>query len=486
MSFLDQLGRRPRMALRILGYIALALVVFVFALQATFPYDRVKDKIVEALSAKYDTKIGSIERGIIPGRITLHDITLRTRPAKADDAPTIFFVKSLEIHVGLFALISQTAKVHIDAAIGSGTIQGTVAISKSMTSVHVTGSKLPSNLLPMKEVIFLPMSGLVAIAVDLDLPNEKQKGAVKATPNWQKAVGSFAFRCPGSCTVGDGKTKLKLALANARSAAYMGDGTEFGTVVIDQLAIRLDIKAGVARLAEMDVKTQDGTVLAELEAQLAPTLGEADITGCIRFGGSEALLKRNEKLFQTLPAIGGAYGPDKLYHVKLDGKFSVLRKRGTLCGPGISDKSMDDPTGVTVSPSGSRGGRPNLQLQSDTPLPGVPGTGPDAALNATEAMAGGAMPMNPPPPVQVDAGAPEPKRLDASGPGPTPGPEGEVNIKSGYAPQGIQPVEQPPPLPQQPNGMDTPQPNNGEPPPPPPAPPGEPPPPPPSPEPRVR
>ena len=65
---LPNLGPRTR---RILRYVALAvfsLVVFVFALQMTFPYKRVKDKVVEGLSEKYDVTIGSVDRGIVPGR----------------------------------------------------------------------------------------------------------------------------------------------------------------------------------------------------------------------------------------------------------------------------------------------------------------------------------------------------------------------------------------------------------------------------------
>ncbi|MBA3463494.1 MAG: hypothetical protein H0T46_26295, partial [Deltaproteobacteria bacterium] len=55
MAFqLPQLGRRTRLVLRYVGFFLLAVVTFVFALQLTFPYDRVKDKIVEALSTKYD------------------------------------------------------------------------------------------------------------------------------------------------------------------------------------------------------------------------------------------------------------------------------------------------------------------------------------------------------------------------------------------------------------------------------------------------
>ena len=40
----SRLGRRGTIILRYVGIVVLALVVFAFALQATFPYERVKDR----------------------------------------------------------------------------------------------------------------------------------------------------------------------------------------------------------------------------------------------------------------------------------------------------------------------------------------------------------------------------------------------------------------------------------------------------------
>jgi hypothetical protein len=71
-----------RKVLYYVGMFVLALVTFVFAVQATFPYDRVKQKLEEAASAKYDLSIFEIERGIMPGVFYLKNVTLKTRPAK--------------------------------------------------------------------------------------------------------------------------------------------------------------------------------------------------------------------------------------------------------------------------------------------------------------------------------------------------------------------------------------------------------------------
>ena len=46
------LGPRTRKIVRYTGFTLLALVVFVIALQLSFPYDRVKDKLIEASADK--------------------------------------------------------------------------------------------------------------------------------------------------------------------------------------------------------------------------------------------------------------------------------------------------------------------------------------------------------------------------------------------------------------------------------------------------
>ena len=94
-----------RLALRYVGFVVLGLVTFVFALQLTFPYDRVKDKLVEALSDKYEVTIGGVERGFMPGRMYFNDVTLRTRPTKSDEIVTTFFIEKLEVDLGILALL---------------------------------------------------------------------------------------------------------------------------------------------------------------------------------------------------------------------------------------------------------------------------------------------------------------------------------------------------------------------------------------------
>ena len=94
-------------SLRYVGLVLLALIVFVFALQLSFPYDRVKDKLVEALADKYDVTIGEVERGIMPGPRLLQAVIDPHAPDQARRCPSPRSTSSeLEVDVGSCSLLS--------------------------------------------------------------------------------------------------------------------------------------------------------------------------------------------------------------------------------------------------------------------------------------------------------------------------------------------------------------------------------------------
>jgi type II secretion system protein N len=392
-------GPRMRRVLRYLGLALLALVVFVFALQLTFPYGRVKDKLIEALSDKYEVTIGAVEPGIMPGRVAFKTMTFRTRPEKADDVPTTFFIERLDLDLGLLSLLRGAASVDFVAKIGPGSIRGEVELSKQLTKVAIAGSSLPSALLPMGELIGLPMSGTVKFTFDLELPSERTKTG-RLAQNWQKAKGAVAFDCPTGCTFGDGKTRIQPKLTNARQQAFAGDGIEFGKVNVDSLSARIAIQGGKLTLTKFDMQSADGELDVDFDMTLAQVFGESTVEGCLRFKGSEELMKREPKTHAALSTTGADLRDDGLFHIKLEGTFKNLRRRNAQCGPGVADDDRKDAgrPNLTIQPPDEtlRGERPELPKPVEPapaadptptePAPGVPSAnrigldnGPDGA-----------------------------------------------------------------------------------------------------------
>ncbi|MBS1118809.1 MAG: hypothetical protein H6Q90_1037 [Deltaproteobacteria bacterium] len=413
------LGPRATKIVRFVGMIFLALITFVFALQATFPYNRVKDKLEELASSKFDITIKEIERGIVPGRFYLKNVTLKTRPSASDlehiatltdpkererqlnQAVTTIYVEQLEVDLGLLGLIKGTATVDLDAKFGKGSIAGRISVSKGKTSIHMVGDDVPSESLPMREVLSnLPMSGLVTFDIDLDLPNEKLKSN-KIGPNWLNSAGTAELACPSGCTIGDGHSKLKLKAKNSRSQAFAGEGTDFGTVKIDTLVAHLEIKEGKADLTKFEVKSPDVELHVDYTMTLAQDLNDSVVLGCVRFKGSDALRKREPKTYDQILLTGAARAPDGLDHIRLKGSVKNMLKLPEVCGPTISDPPIDSPSGGTPN------ARPNLTVQPDDPLRHL-------------GSAAAALPVNPTPPPPPDAGA-----ADAAVTIPIPHPEHE-------------------------------------------------------------
>ncbi len=387
-----QLGPRLRKALRIVGLVILGLVTFVFALQLTFPYGRVKDKVIEALSTKYDVTIGDVERGIMPGRMYFKSVRLVTRPEKAEDSVTSFYIDSLEVDLGLLALLKKTVSINIDASIKPGHLKGNISISQDLTSIDLEGSDLPSGSLPIKEGIGLPLTGKIAFKFKLDLPNEKSKTG-KVTQNWQKAEGSMVFDCPSGCTIGDGKTKLKPKLKNARSQAFANDGIEFGKVNVESLLAKVTIDDGKLTLTTFEAKSLDGEIHIDFEATLAPVFSESMVAGCLRFKGSEVLSKREPKTHAAISTTGANLGPDDLFHIRLDGRFKDMKRLAQNCGPALKAVNMDNP--------GGSGGdtRPNLTVQPPDETLKQPASPPTPPSVPTPPAPADAAPEQPPTPV---------------------------------------------------------------------------------------
>jgi len=400
-----QLGRRTRKVLFGVGMFFLALLTFVFAFQAVFPYGRVSDRLEDLAAAKIDLKVGKVKRSWVPGRFFLENVTLKTYPTKDEidqamaiadpkerdkalaQASTTFFIDEVMVDVGMLSFLKGTASVDFVAKLDDGRISGNLSVSKGRTVVAINGSDVPSERLPMREVLSnLPMAGDVDFSVELDLPNNKLKNG-KVGPDWPNAEGEIEFECPSGCTIGDGKAKLKLKAKNARSQAFAGEGTEFGKVQITSLLAQAELKDGKFDITKFDSKSPDIELHVDYTMTLAENIDQSAVLGCIRFKGTDALRKREPKTYDQILLTGAARNmSDGLDNIKLEGTFKALRKLAKLCGPNAGNgRDIDTPTH----------NRPNLTIHTDDAPPPTPTTHAPTP------------PINPPPPTAtLDAGVP--------------------------------------------------------------------------------
>ena len=352
------LGPRARLVVRIATIVVSGIVAFVFALQLTFPYEKMVVRGTESVSDKYSITWRDVERGWLPGRFYVNGIMVRTRPTKPDEVPTTVSIDRLRVDAGIFALIGGTVSADIDAKIGTGHLAGNLTFSKSGSSVKLDGKDLPSARLPMKDIVGLPMEGDLDLSVDISLPNEPNKLG-KTAPNFAKLEGEAELSCPANCVYGDGKTKLKTKLKNQRNQEFAKDGIEFGTLKIESLLAKVEIKNSRLEVTKFEAKSGDGELHVDYTMDLKPEWGDSMVSGCLRYKGSDALLKRDNRTFNAITLIGGALGPDKLFHVRLTDNFRDMKKLGQVCGAGSPNMEDNGP--------GQLPRRPNLTVQPDEP-----------------------------------------------------------------------------------------------------------------------
>ena len=338
----------------------------------TFPYSRVKDRVQDALSAKYDTTIGGVERGLMPGKMILTNVSLRTRPTQPNQTPTLIYVKEISVDLGILALIGKTVEVDVEAEIGNGTLSGSVKLEKERVRINFESASLPGNSLPFKELVGLPVIGTIAFDAELDLRLVRNK------VDWTKALGTVKLECPSGCTVGDGKSKIRPAVTRPNQQEFVKDGIEFNKLTFDKFLAQLEIKKGVAKITKWEVPSKDGELHLDFEAKLEPLLNDSQVTGCLRYNGSADLEKRDYRTYMQLRTLGGPLSSaDNLFHIRLTGPFRQIKRLAQECGPG-------------APPPKTGGGR------SNPPPPSDPGGAGSAAIPP------------PPPPTPAPETAPPP------------------------------------------------------------------------------
>jgi type II secretion system protein N len=404
------LSPRMRRASRYAGIVLIGLITFVFALQLSLPIERARDKFIETMSPSYDVTIGGAERGIIPGRFYFTAVQLRSRPSKPDEPVSMFYIEKLKVDVGLFAALRGNLSVDFAAQIGAGELAGNVTLpgfGKKGVALHIKGRDLPGTDLPLRGLIGLPMTGKLELDADLDLQNENRGG--KQAINWQKAEGSFEFSCPNGCTFGDGKTKLKPLLKNRSNQVMVGEGIDFGKVEIDTLVAKAEFKDGSFTVTKFDTSSHDGELHVDYTMKLEPDIMESMVTGCLRFKGSDSLLKREPKTFAAIQTTGAELRGDGLFHITLADKLRDMKRLNQECGPNLQH-AQEAPHAVV---------RPNITVMPDEPkaAPVAPAPPPPPVA------------APPAPPVQGSAGSAEPAPIGAPN-------EGMITPGAAAQPQG--------------------------------------------------
>ena len=449
-------GRQRKIA-RWAGVGLLAIVSFLITLKFTFPYDRMKGKLVEALSEKYDVTVGDVGGGFLPGTVVFDDVVLRSRPTAPGERSSQILIDELVVDLGLdFGLLGALRKkavFDIEADLVGGEISAEVEASETMFEARVETEALALGKLPgVASAVGLPMSGSLDAEVELRLPGGK----------WKNAEGRIEIDCL-ECTVGDGVAKMTMTPSSTSSrgrrrrtsagaAAFSSTGVTVPRLALGEAKVLVDISKGVGDIKTFAATSKDGWLKIEGKIEFRDPFPNTLFPGCMRFKLSDELKQRDPKFGNIEYTLSEKMRQnDGSFAIPTKGRLTELRwDVRRRCGGGSTEDDVERAPAQRPSLA-----RPSLDTQTPpqggepvdpSQVPGVSGRGEAAAANVepqatidtiepSEAPAPGT--SGPPmgtedaPPPQGDAGAVPPP------------PDNGAGDTGGL--QRIQPEEEPPP-----------------------------------------
>lgn len=376
MAALPHISPRARLALRIAGYVVLGFLVFVYALHLTFPYERVKERMIEALSSKYEVTVVDVERSMMPGRFRLKGVTLTSRPSVVGQPVTTMFFKSVEVDVAFMPLLSGKAEIGLDIATGSGGMTGTVKMAKTSLDVDFRLKRMPLSTIPgIADAVGLPLGGLGDGRISLHLPKN----------DWTKAKGKVELSCTVGCTVGDGVSRVYPKAKREADALMVKDGFPVETVTITKFVLGISIAKGVAKQDKFEFTSPDGEIAIDFDIKLAKKVNDSTITGCIRYKCAGAYLSKSPAACELgSPAVDS----EGFRNIKLTGKLGTMRRIGSVCEAGGGGGGGGSPDDVFTKDEGARPrSRPSLDALPETPPPsemGGSGTPPPPPVDTPD------------------------------------------------------------------------------------------------------
>jgi len=310
----------------------------------SFPYDRLKDRLVAEFNARQPAGAGTrleIEKmsGYWLSGVEAQGVKLHSPPSAPDEEGKVkdgrvVVVDDIHLRVSIFRLLVGTLNVAFGGEAFGGSLSGHTSDADGARSFALELDGVSVGELPLlREVVGLPIEGKLSGSIDLRMPEAKLS----------KAEGKIDLKIV-ELALGDGKAKIRDTIALPRMEAgelvLQAEATE-GRLKVDKLSASgsdLELAAdGSVRLREpLD------TSLAELSLRFkfADKFKTKNDTTKALFGEPGSSLPG---LFDLDPKNQRAKRPDGFYAFRLTGPLSKLDTQpaplgaaGTVTNPGKS------------------------------------------------------------------------------------------------------------------------------------------------------
>lgn len=306
------------------GYPAFAIFTFLLFAYWTFPYDRLRDYIVQEVErpagpggTRRDSgmrlEIEELSPSFLTG-VVLEGVRFTKLPgpdAAPDEKPIVVEIEELSARISLFALLGGTTDVSFSAEVGGGEIDGEVAVSEEETHIEAEVDTVELRQLGvLAALVGLPVSGVLGGTVDLTIG--KESSATK---------GSIDLAIT-TLVIGDGRAKLRIEGLGA-------DGLSVGRIEAGKLVVKATVENGVAKFTQLGTEGgRDLTVRGTGQIRLVQPARMSRLELLVNVKFAEAFKTRDDRtrglfaMLDVVPRVRAARTPDGALQWQLSGAFA--------------------------------------------------------------------------------------------------------------------------------------------------------------------
>jgi type II secretion system protein N len=297
------------------GYVAFyffALVVFFYW---TFPYDRLKERIVRDFNARQSgpeamrLELDELSSYWLSG-IEAEGLRLVSPPEGKAKKPTVTSVESAHARISLPALLIGRRSVSFGADAFGGSLDGNISDSDAERVVELEIDELDLGQTPMLAgLLGLPITGALSGSIELAAPEARLS----------KAEGKLSLKMTG-LSVGDGKAKIREIIALPKLDA--------GT-----LTLEAEVKTGTVKITQLSGSGPDLEVGAEGTIRLRDQPAQSALQLTSEFKFTDRYTNKDD-ITRALFGPSGAFDLDRKNRAakRPDGFYS-WRVTGTLDKP---------------------------------------------------------------------------------------------------------------------------------------------------------
>jgi type II secretion system protein N len=276
--------------LRYVGYAAFFLVSLVLCTYLTFPWDTVKDRLLDMASKSAGAQITA--ESLEPSWIT--GFTAKKVRYKKPDAETPLEIEEVTARVKLLSLLGGNIGFTASLPIAKGTVEADVVQGDPETDVAATISSVELALVPgLQDAIGLPLGGKVDLEGKIHID-------AKTTKNTE---GEISLKCSGLEILKGGKIA----------------GFPVPELVIGDFNWKVPIKEGKAKFEKQEVKGDNVELQIDGEMVVGSPFDRSQLKMFISFKPTDAFLKKEPILNALLANINRAKGSDGFYTYSING-----------------------------------------------------------------------------------------------------------------------------------------------------------------------